>query len=83
LLLLLLPLSAAFRCCCLLLLPPQVHVAYQTSGNIAVWDEDALRFADFAVQVGRAWQCGRMQHGRACAAQCCPAHKFKTLNLNP
>lgn len=32
----------------------QVHVAYQTSGNIAVWDEDALRFADFAVQLQRA-----------------------------
>lgn len=27
-----------------------MHVAYQTSGNIAVWDEDALRFADFAMQ---------------------------------
>ena len=25
-----------------------VHVAYQTSGNIAVFDEDAIRFADFA-----------------------------------
>jgi len=25
----------------------QVHVAYQTSGNIAVFDEDAVRFADF------------------------------------
>ena len=25
----------------------EVHVAYQTSGNIAVFDEDALRFADF------------------------------------
>ncbi|HEV7300236.1 MAG TPA: glucosamine-6-phosphate deaminase [Tepidisphaeraceae bacterium] len=25
-----------------------VHVAYQTSGNIAVFDADALRFADFA-----------------------------------
>jgi glucosamine-6-phosphate deaminase len=24
-----------------------VHVAYQTSGNIAVFDEDAIRFADF------------------------------------
>lgn len=31
---------------------PQVHVAYQTSGEIAVWDADAVRFADFAVQVG-------------------------------
>jgi glucosamine-6-phosphate deaminase len=26
----------------------QVHVAYQTSGNIAVWDYTALRFAEFA-----------------------------------
>lgn len=25
----------------------KVHVAYQTSGNIAVFDDDALRFADF------------------------------------
>lgn len=25
----------------------EVHVAYQTSGNIAVHDEDAIRFADF------------------------------------
>jgi len=25
-----------------------VHVAYQTSGNIAVYDEDVIRFADFA-----------------------------------
>lgn len=25
----------------------QVHIAYQTSGNIAVFDEDALRFAEF------------------------------------
>lgn len=26
----------------------EVHVAYQTNGNIAVFDDDALRFADFA-----------------------------------
>ncbi len=26
----------------------EVHVAYQTSGNIAVFDADAIRFADFA-----------------------------------
>lgn len=26
-----------------------VHVAYQTSGNIAVFDDDALRFADFGI----------------------------------
>lgn len=25
----------------------EVHVAYQTSGNIAVFDDDAIRFADF------------------------------------
>ena len=28
-----------------------VHVAYQTSGNIAVFDDDALRFADFAADL--------------------------------
>ncbi|KAI7836737.1 hypothetical protein COHA_009375 [Chlorella ohadii] len=32
----------------------EVHVAYQTSGEIAVWDADAVRFADFAVQFGAA-----------------------------
>ncbi|GAB4813077.1 hypothetical protein N2152v2_000123 [Parachlorella kessleri] len=32
----------------------EVHCGYQTSGNIAVWDEDALRFADFTVQFGAA-----------------------------
>ncbi|MFP5080705.1 glucosamine-6-phosphate deaminase [Pedobacter sp. JCM 36344] len=26
-----------------------VHVAYQTSGNTAVWDDDALRFVEFSV----------------------------------
>ncbi len=26
----------------------EVHIAYQTSGNIAVFDDDAIRFADFA-----------------------------------
>jgi glucosamine-6-phosphate deaminase len=28
----------------------EVHVAYQTSGNIAVFDADAIRFADFATE---------------------------------
>ncbi|MFA9477667.1 glucosamine-6-phosphate deaminase [Phycisphaerales bacterium AB-hyl4] len=28
----------------------EVHVAYQTSGNIAVFDDDAIRFADFAAE---------------------------------
>ncbi|WP_149495451.1 glucosamine-6-phosphate deaminase [Roseiconus lacunae] len=27
----------------------EVHVAYQTSGNLAVFDDDALRFAEFVV----------------------------------
>jgi glucosamine-6-phosphate deaminase len=31
----------------------EVHVAYQTSGNIAVFDEDAIRFADFAADFNR------------------------------
>jgi len=30
-----------------------VHVAYQTSGNIAVFDDDALRFLDFVVDFNR------------------------------
>jgi len=35
-----------------------VHVAYQTSGNIAVWDEDAQRFANFATQFAKAFGLG-------------------------
>jgi len=31
----------------------EVHVAYQVSGNIAVFDEDAIRFADFAAEFNR------------------------------
>ena len=30
-----------------------VHVAYQVSGNIAVFDDDAMRFADFAADFNR------------------------------
>ena len=30
-----------------------VHVAYMTSGNIAVFDHDARRFADFVVEFNR------------------------------
>ena len=33
----------------------EVHVAYQTSGNIAVFDEEALRFADFVRDFGKAF----------------------------
>ena len=29
----------------------EVHVAYQTSGNIAVFDDDAIRFTDFALDL--------------------------------
>jgi len=31
----------------------EVHVAYQVSGSIAVFDDDALRFVDFAVEFNR------------------------------
>jgi glucosamine-6-phosphate deaminase len=31
----------------------EVHVAYQTSGNIAVFDADASRFVDFALEFAR------------------------------
>lgn len=33
----------------------EVHVAYQTSGNIAVWDENALRHTDFVAEFARAF----------------------------
>lgn len=33
----------------------EVHVAYQTSGNIAVWDEAALRHADFVREFAAAF----------------------------
>jgi glucosamine-6-phosphate deaminase len=32
-----------------------VHVAYQTSGNIAVFDDEALRYADFVTEFARAF----------------------------
>lgn len=35
-----------------------VHVAYQSSGNLAVWDEDAIRFADFVVEYCRSFGFG-------------------------
>lgn len=36
----------------------EVHVAYQTSGNIAVFDADALRFADFASEFNKLFNIG-------------------------
>src|SRR5690554_762493 len=32
----------------------EVHEAYQTSGNTAVWDDDALRFIEFATDFARS-----------------------------
>lgn len=37
----------------------EVHVAYQTSGNIAVFDEAALRHADFVAEYARAFGLGK------------------------
>lgn len=34
----------------------EVHVAYQTSGNIAVHDYDALRYAEFVLEFGQVHQ---------------------------
>jgi len=39
----------------------EVHVAYQVSGNIAVFDEDALRFADFAGEFNHLFGIDREQ----------------------
>ncbi|PSC74175.1 glucosamine-6-phosphate deaminase isoform A [Micractinium conductrix] len=47
----------------------EVHVAYMTSGNIAVWDEDCLRFADFAVQFGQAMGLPDVTHTSEVARQ--------------
>ncbi|MDR9455784.1 MAG: glucosamine-6-phosphate deaminase [Salegentibacter sp.] len=32
----------------------EVHVAYQTSGNTAVWDTDVLRYVEFAIDFNRS-----------------------------
>jgi len=42
-----------------------VHVAYQTSGNIAVWDEDAQRFANFATQFAKAFGLNEVTKSQA------------------
>jgi glucosamine-6-phosphate deaminase len=41
----------------------EVHVAYQTSGSIAVFDDDAIRFADFAGDYNRLFDIDR-ERGR-------------------
>ncbi|MBD3749882.1 MAG: glucosamine-6-phosphate deaminase [Sphingobacteriales bacterium] len=33
----------------------EVHVAYQTSGNNAVWDDDALRYLEFSLDMSNAF----------------------------
>jgi glucosamine-6-phosphate deaminase len=42
----------------------EVHVAYQTSGNIAVFDEAALRHADFVREYAQAFGLGERQAER-------------------
>jgi glucosamine-6-phosphate deaminase len=32
-----------------------VHVAYQTSGNTAVWDDEALRFLEFSIDLNKSF----------------------------
>ncbi len=41
-----------------------VHVAYQTSGNIAVFDQAAIRHADFVREYAQAFGLGERQAGR-------------------
>jgi glucosamine-6-phosphate deaminase len=42
----------------------QVHVAYQTSGNTAVWDDDVLRYMEFAIDFNESigQDSGELQH---------------------
>jgi glucosamine-6-phosphate deaminase len=42
----------------------EVHVAYQTSGNIAVFDEAAVRHADFVAEYCKAFGVGQQQAER-------------------
>lgn len=39
----------------------EVHVAHQTSGNIAVFDDDAIRFAEFATAFNQVFGIGAEQ----------------------
>lgn len=39
----------------------EVHVAYQTSGNIAVFDDAAIRHADFVAEYARSFGLGEIQ----------------------
>lgn len=42
----------------------EVHVAYQTSGNIAVFDDDAIRFCDFIAEFNRRFDISIEQTGK-------------------
>src|SRR5262249_11523931 len=42
----------------------KVHIAYMTSGNIAVFDHDARRFADFVVELNKLFGIDQ-QHSEA------------------
>ena len=42
----------------------KVHVAYMTSGNIAVFDHDARRFADFVDEFNRLFGIDARTDGR-------------------
>jgi glucosamine-6-phosphate deaminase len=37
----------------------EVHVGYQTSGNTAVWDDDALRFVEFSIDFSKKMGLGQ------------------------
>jgi glucosamine-6-phosphate deaminase len=41
----------------------EVHVAYQTSGNIAVFDDDASRFSEFVTEYNRMFQIDPQRTG--------------------
>lgn len=42
----------------------EVHVAYQVSGNIAVFDDDAIRFAEFAAEFNNMFNIDREQSAK-------------------
>jgi len=39
----------------------EVHVAYQTSGNIGVFDHDALRFANFMAEAAKIFKFSNVE----------------------
>ena len=47
----------------------EVHVAYQTSGNIAVFDDDTIRYADFVAEFNRHFDVSPERTARARGAR--------------